>query len=91
MPPARVYRRIENYEKLFDDKAASNSTYEYSGTVKESGEKWRKTLRGYFISRSPVLAPILGFVEKKEMKHVTLQEIEAEGLEQGWMVEDFPA
>ena len=90
VPAARVYRRIENYEKLFDDKAASNSTYECSGTVKESCEKWRKRLRGYFISRSPVLARILGFVEKKEMKHVTLEEIEAEGLEQGWMVEDFP-
>ena len=89
-PPTRVYRLIENYEKLFDEKAAGSSVYEYSGVAKENGEKWRKTIRGYFISRSPVLAPILDYVEKKEMQPVTLEEMDAEGLVQGWMVEDFP-
>ena len=51
--------------------------------------KWRKTVRGYFISRNKVLSPILDFIEEHELKEVTLSAMHAECERQGWMIDDL--
>ena len=82
------YRVINDLDKLFDDKAADASAHEYKGDSNE-GVKWHRTVRGYFISRNRVLAPILEFIENHELKEVTLEAMEAACEEQGWMIEDL--
>ena len=82
------YRVINDLDKLFDEKASSNAAHSYSGDTNE-GVKWHKTVRGYFISRNKVLSPILDFIEKHELKEVTLGAMQAECDRQGWMIEDL--
>ena len=88
--PLKTYRKINDMEKLFDDKAASDSNYEYSANDKENGERWRRTIRGYFVSRNAVLAPILDFIEHEDnVEGVTVEMMEEACRAQGWMVEDL--
>ena len=87
-PPRANYRQIADQDKLFDDKAATSPVHSYGGDSNE-GVKWHRTLRGYFTSRNKVLSPILDFVEKHELKEVTLAAMEQESLAQGWMIEDL--
>ena len=84
----KTYRQIADLDKLFDDKAATSSSHACNGDANE-GVKWHKTVRGYFISRNKVLSPILDFVEKHELKEVTLAKMEEECNIQGWMIEDL--
>jgi hypothetical protein len=91
-PPTstEIYRDINDTEKLFDDKAASDSNYGYSAGDKDNDEKWRRTIRGFFVSRGPVLAPILDFIEHEDnVGGVTLDMAEEACRVQGWMVEDL--
>ena len=84
----KSYRSIGDLDKLFDDKAATSSAHAYAGDVNE-GVKWRRTVRGYFISRNRVLAPILDFVESFELREVTMESMEAQCIAEGWMIDDL--
>ena len=85
---SRRLPRHHSFDKLFDEKVAQRSTYSYNGDANE-GVKWRKTVRGYSISRNKVPSPILDPVEKHELKKVTLEAMSDECDEQGWMIDDL--
>ncbi len=59
---------IENIEKLFDDKIAISEGFQYAGG--DGGDKWRTKLRGHWISRCPVLLPMLNWAEKHDAASV---------------------
>jgi hypothetical protein len=89
-PAAKTYRAINDIEKLFCTKDAQDSMYACSAGDKEDGEKWRRTIRGYFVSRNSVLAPILDFLEhENNVEGITLAMMEEECRLKGWMVEDL--
>ena len=56
------------WERLFDDKISLSPMYAYSGGGGNSngGEKWRKTTRGYFMSKYQAAKQILDWVESME-------------------------
>ena len=49
-----------NLEKLFDDKVALSAEYAYKGG--NGGEQWRVRVRGYWISKCPLLLKIFGLI-----------------------------
>ena len=57
-------------EKLFDDKMAASDQFSYAGGA--GGERWRLKVRGYWVSRCPILVPTLDWVEKRDVQNITL-------------------
>ncbi len=76
-----------NYDKLFDEKLAASEKFAYGGEEGAAGEKWRKTVRGYLITRCPELNPILNFCEAQDDKPITRTALEEEAKKEGWMME----
>ena len=56
--------------KLFDDKIALDTRYQYNGS-KESGAAWRERVRGYLISKSPILHQMLPWAEGHDQMVIT--------------------
>ena len=62
--------------KLFLDTIALDSKYQYNGS-KDSGPSWREKVRGYFISKSPVLHALLPWAEAHDQKTISLDMVMA--------------
>ena len=56
--------------KVFDDKVALDSRYQYNGS-KEQGAQWREKTRGYLISKSPALFKLLPWAESQDHTEIT--------------------
>ena len=75
------------YSKLFDDKVAQSQEFQFSGGEGSLAEKWRKTVRGYWISKCPGLLPILDWAEAAEERPITNAEIDQNLRNYVWMTE----
>ena len=64
-----------DYSRLFEDKVALTSTYAYAGGHNVDGESWRKTTRGYWMSRYPAVICLLDWAERREEKEITMQDL----------------
>ena len=64
-----------NYSKLFDEKTALNSEYQYTASSNENGEKWRIQSHGYLVSVCPALMAILDWAQRSEQP-VTQQSLD---------------
>ena len=60
--------------KIFDDKIALDNKYQYSGS-KDHGPQWRERVRGFFISKSPILHRLLPWAEAQDQRTITTEMI----------------
>ena len=73
--------------KMFDDKMAASDKFCYGGGEGAAGERWRKTIRGYWIAKCPVLQPLLDWAEVFEQKEITSEDIQLMLMYEQHMVE----
>ena len=62
-----------DYNRLFEDKVALTLQYAYIGGHSAEGEKWRKTTRGYWMSRLPVIKDLIDWAERQDTKEINSQ------------------
>ena len=73
--------------KLFDDKMAASDKFSYGGGDGAAGERWRKTIRGYWIAKCPVLQPLLDWAELFEQIEITPEAIQLMLMDEQYMIE----
>ena len=74
-----------NLQKLFDDKAALSPGYQYDGG--NSGEHWRRKIRGYWIAKCPDLMPPLDWAEGMDETEITPELLVRDSSANRWMTE----
>ena len=74
-----------NYSRLFDDKVALSPEYRYDGG--DGGERWRRKVRSYWISKCPGLQPILDWAEGMDEEEITRELVDKKVRSQCWMTE----
>ena len=74
-----------NYGRIFDDKVALSEDYRYDGA--NGGAKWKKRVRGYWLSKLPDFQPILDWAEDMDDQLVTDDLLKALAAAHYWMTE----
>ena len=82
--PMWSYTDDIHYGKVFDDKVAMNSEYQFGTNGCADGEKWRLQIRGYWIARIPFLMAVLDWVEKHENVNVTQASLQQAAVRLRW-------
>ena len=82
--PMWSYTDDIHYGKVFDDKVAMNSEYQFGANGSADGEKWRLQTRGYWIQKIPFLMAVLDWVEKHENVNVTQASLQQAAVRLHW-------
>ena len=82
--PMWSYTDEIHYGKVFDDKIAMNTDYQFGSNGCEYGEKWRRQIRGYWIGKLPFLTAVLDWVEKHENVPVTSASLQDAATRMRW-------
>ena len=69
--------------RLFDEKLAITNDFTYDGI--RGGERWRKKVRGYFLTKCPELQPILDWTELMDGETITEEKLMKETERNFWM------
>ena len=73
-----------NYSRVFDDKVALSEDYRNDGA--NGGAKWKKRVRGYWLSKLPDLQPLLDWAEGMDDQPVTEEVIHNLASVHHWML-----
>ena len=72
---------------MFDDKMAASDKFSYGGGGGAASERWRKTIRGYWIAKCPVLQPLLDWAELFEQAEITPEAVQLMLMDEQYMIE----
>ena len=70
--------------RLFDDKVALSESHTFKGGDASDGERWKKKVRGYFITKCSDLKLILDWAEEQDAIHITRKAVDDAA--QRWMI-----